>query len=136
MRSDDAGPRGHRGHPRAIGLDDVPPPHRLSRLRVQSRAAAPQDSGNSGGARAGSVDGSPRRVIRAWRSTSLRTSRVPRRRAACAPSRSEEHTSELQSLAYLVCRLLLEKKTTVALDDSAEQESGRALSYSAPPDAI
>src|SRR5687767_15959993 len=25
-------------------------------------------------------------------------------------ARSEEHTSELQSLAYLVCRLLLEKK--------------------------
>src|SRR5205823_6739481 len=31
--------------------------------------------------------------------------RSPRRRG-----RSEEHTSELQSLAYLVCRLLLEKK--------------------------
>src|SRR2546425_4089863 len=31
--------------------------------------------------------------------------RRPRR-----PARSEEHTSELQSLAYLVCRLLLEKK--------------------------
>src|SRR6266404_8533685 len=30
------------------------------------------------------------------------------RRAALR--RSEEHTSELQSLAYLVCRLLLEKK--------------------------
>src|SRR5687767_15528333 len=30
-------------------------------------------------------------------------------------SRSEEHTSELQSLAYLVCRLLLEKKNTTAL---------------------
>src|SRR2546423_7979553 len=29
---------------------------------------------------------------------------------AAAPARSEEHTSELQSLAYLVCRLLLEKK--------------------------
>src|SRR2546425_9631952 len=36
---------------------------------------------------------------------------------ACPPGtsrlddlRSEEHTSELQSLAYLVCRLLLEKK--------------------------
>src|SRR5687767_15532664 len=28
------------------------------------------------------------------------------------PVRSEEHTSELQSLAYLVCRLLLEKKKT------------------------
>src|SRR5687767_15692403 len=27
-----------------------------------------------------------------------------------ATARSEEHTSELQSLAYLVCRLLLEKK--------------------------
>src|SRR3989441_8318037 len=27
--------------------------------------------------------------------------------------RSEEHTSELQSLAYLVCRLLLEKKKTI-----------------------
>src|SRR3989441_10986335 len=29
---------------------------------------------------------------------------------ARSPRRSEEHTSELQSLAYLVCRLLLEKK--------------------------
>src|SRR2546425_1572591 len=29
---------------------------------------------------------------------------------APARHRSEEHTSELQSLAYLVCRLLLEKK--------------------------
>src|SRR2546425_9428113 len=29
--------------------------------------------------------------------------------------RSEEHTSELQSLAYLVCRLLLEKKKTEKL---------------------
>src|SRR2546423_3923231 len=29
--------------------------------------------------------------------------------------RSEEHTSELQSLAYLVCRLLLEKKKTQQL---------------------
>src|SRR2546425_2048829 len=28
-------------------------------------------------------------------------------------SRSEEHTSELQSLAYLVCRLLLEKKKII-----------------------
>src|SRR2546425_3035467 len=37
----------------------------------------------------------------------------PRRgRKAGTPDadRSEEHTSELQSLAYLVCRLLLEKK--------------------------
>src|SRR2546425_2276814 len=35
--------------------------------------------------------------------------------------RSEEHTSELQSLAYLVCRLLLEKKnkTIVAVTNTA-----------------
>src|SRR5687767_4409894 len=30
-----------------------------------------------------------------------------------AEARSEEHTSELQSLAYLVCRLLLEKKKKI-----------------------
>src|SRR2546425_4345737 len=43
--------------------------------------------------------------------------RLARHRGAAAgasrctrTSRSEEHTSELQSLAYLVCRLLLEKK--------------------------
>src|SRR3989441_3454607 len=32
---------------------------------------------------------------------------------AFVSNRSEEHTSELQSLAYLVCRLLLEKKKRV-----------------------
>src|SRR2546425_8126741 len=40
--------------------------------------------------------------------------RLPlRQREQCRDAqilRSEEHTSELQSLAYLVCRLLLEKK--------------------------
>src|SRR5205823_11798413 len=34
-----------------------------------------------------------------------------------ARARSEEHTSELQSLAYLVCRLLLEKHTPRELID-------------------
>src|SRR2546425_5730398 len=34
------------------------------------------------------------------------------RRRFTAEYRSEEHTSELQPLAYLVCRLLLEKKKT------------------------
>src|SRR3712207_8092110 len=33
-------------------------------------------------------------------------------RALVVAVRSEEHTSELQSRQYLVCRLLLEKKTT------------------------
>src|SRR5438046_6203822 len=36
---------------------------------------------------------------------------LPARRVVCDPRRrSEEHTSELQSLTNLVCRLLLEKK--------------------------
>src|SRR3989442_2930147 len=35
-----------------------------------------------------------------------------RRRRPAASSRSEEHTSELQSRPHLVCRLLLEKKKT------------------------
>src|SRR2546425_13218071 len=34
----------------------------------------------------------------------------PPSQVALTEGRSEEHTSELQSLAYLVCRLLLEKK--------------------------
>src|SRR2546425_7770142 len=38
-----------------------------------------------------------------WPRPTTRLGERPRRR-------SEEHTSELQSLAYLVCRLLLEKK--------------------------
>src|SRR3712207_8405083 len=33
------------------------------------------------------------------------------------PGRSEEHTSELQSRQYLVCRLLLEKKKTTSNPD-------------------
>src|SRR3712207_8440967 len=35
------------------------------------------------------------------------------RSATAGRGRSEEHTSELQSRQYLVCRLLLEKKKTV-----------------------
>src|SRR5258706_7228411 len=37
-----------------------------------------------------------------------------------AATRSEEHTSELQSLTNLVCRLLLEKKNTVQRMNAAE----------------
>src|SRR6266404_9412023 len=39
----------------------------------------------------------------------------PASAATCRTIRSEEHTSELQSLAYLVCRLLLEKKKSQEL---------------------
>src|SRR2546425_8908196 len=41
-----------------------------------------------------------------------------RRTRARQHRRSEEHTSELQSLAYLVCRLLLEKKKNISLNTS------------------
>src|SRR5205823_8841384 len=39
---------------------------------------------------------------------------IPLGIVAALKQRSEEHTSELQSLAYLVCRLLLEKKNNQA----------------------
>src|SRR5256714_6189150 len=39
--------------------------------------------------------------------------------------RSEEHTSELQSLAYLVCRLLLEKKKSQLHCNSRARELHR-----------
>src|SRR5229473_7595603 len=51
---------------------------------------------------------STRRRCARWRPTFTRA--FPWTRLPCCWSRSEEHTSELQSLAYLVCRLLLEKK--------------------------
>src|SRR3989441_2436557 len=55
--------------------------------------------------------GNPRRVARAA-AAPLRPHPGDRGRVRGPPhgDRSEEHTSELQSLAYLVCRLLLEKK--------------------------
>src|SRR5690348_17741342 len=43
------------------------------------------------------------------KSKSARNSAFTRRRKS-RPTRSEEHTSELQSPVHLVCRLLLEKK--------------------------
>src|SRR5687767_15492347 len=41
--------------------------------------------------------------------------------------RSEEHTSELQSLAYLVCRLLLEKKKDHASEKLAGEHAADVL---------
>src|SRR2546425_7861710 len=49
-------------------------------------------------------------------------SRIPMQRPAqFKDKRSEEHTSELQSLAYLVCRLLLEKKKRTYQKDPVSQ---------------
>src|SRR3712207_8312919 len=53
----------------------------------------------------------PRR--RAWRRWCCTTSRARGAAWRCPTRRSEEHTSELQSRQYLVCRLLLEKKKEI-----------------------
>src|SRR5687767_1158412 len=54
---------------------------------------------------------------RGWRQSRRRRSLLGRARRRGARARSEEHTSELQSLAYLVCRLLLEKKKIAAREE-------------------
>ena len=54
----------------------------------------------------------------------------------CSVLRSEEHTSELQSLRHLVCRLLLEKKKAVAMQSifmkaiHTFHDAGMPLTYS------
>src|SRR3712207_8989849 len=48
----------------------------------------------------------------------LRPASLRRASLTCCPGRSEEHTSELQSRQYLVCRLLLEKKKTIPDSDT------------------
>src|SRR3712207_7211716 len=52
-----------------------------------------------------------RRLLRGARACGLLRGRLPGRRAGAAGLRSEEHTPELQSRQYLVCRLLLEQKS-------------------------
>src|SRR2546425_9609584 len=49
------------------------------------------------------------------------------RTSATSGNRSEEHTSELQSLAYLVCRLLLEKKKNKNNRDETLEECGNTF---------
>src|SRR5205814_9701118 len=70
------------------------------------------------------LDGLPKKASRPRASVSPSWSARPQKRSSSLPappraitspsrvrlSRSEEHTSELQSLRHLVCRLLLEKK--------------------------
>src|SRR3712207_8303915 len=60
-----------------------------------------------------SLSSGPRRAEQPSTTTfspSTRSSSAPPRRRCTSSTRSEEHTSELQSRQYLVCRLLLEKK--------------------------
>src|SRR2546425_837467 len=69
---------------------EVGPSRRFSRPRAKSSSAARTSR--------------RRTITTAGRASSRSSGRK------YVPPRSEEHTSELQSLAYLVCRLLLEKK--------------------------
>src|SRR5947199_1977773 len=61
---------------------------------------------------------SPLRAARHERHGVLRTGRQSR---STAGERSEEHTSELQSLRHLVCRLLLEKKKNTTESKSSRE---------------
>src|SRR5437763_2299672 len=49
-----------------------------------------------------------------------------------AEYRSEEHTSELQSPMYLVCRLLLEKKKTTDVTNTLRQHGLRFIQRARP----
>src|SRR3712207_7834064 len=52
-------------------------------------------------------------ISRTWEQIASTSSGVSPEATVCPNCRSEEHTSELQSRQYLVCRLLLEKKKTI-----------------------
>src|SRR3712207_7829205 len=64
-------------------------------------------------------------------STRRKARRPPRGRASGAwpcRRRSEEHTSELQSRQYLVCRLLLEKKKRKTVRNHVDADNGHPTS--------
>src|SRR3712207_7237431 len=59
-------------------------------------------------------EGQPVRAARLWgASEAMREALGKPNLSPIERSRSEEHTSELQSRQYLVCRLLLEKKKSI-----------------------
>src|SRR5437879_8137006 len=72
---------------------------------VASRRARARVGSRAGARRLRDVRARRRPLVGVWR-------RRAGGRGADARSRSEEHTSELQSPMYLVCRLLLERKKT------------------------
>src|SRR2546423_3594537 len=79
------------------------------------------------------VRAAPERGLPTWCSRCWMASRLPD-----AGFRSAEHTSELQSLAYLVCRLLLEKKRSpthsLLLQPSCPAPSVRITGLTPRPD--
>src|SRR3712207_8229427 len=71
-------------------------PRRAGRIGTAAPPRTPPPRSPPRGPRRRCPSGSPTRPVPPW--------------TAARPARSEEHTSELQSRQYLVCRLLLEKK--------------------------
>src|SRR3712207_8563400 len=63
--------------------------------------------------RCGRDRGDPRLLLLAFHGARSRRAASSHRRQRAPWKRSEEHTSELQSRQYLVCRLLLEKKKNI-----------------------
>src|SRR5690606_40305674 len=93
-----------------LSLHDALPISGCRRRRSTSASSSARFSGRSrdSGRNSGCVS-SPRRLCRLAASSSA-SSRHHARFHPPSASRSEEHTSELQSRENLVCRLLLEKK--------------------------
>src|SRR3712207_6889197 len=65
------------------------------------------------------LTGEPPQLMVRERLTPDRDQRLRQSRGEVTEARSEEHTSELQSRQYLVCRLLLEKKKKQRFDEPA-----------------
>src|SRR3712207_6920235 len=79
-------------------------------FRSRGPAARPRRGGPDRRAGGTGTPGTGRAGVDAVGRQRVHRRRDPARRAG--GGRSEEHTSELQSRQYLVCRLLLEKKKT------------------------
>src|SRR3989441_7148198 len=86
-------------HPRPPGATTAPPSRVAAAARRPERCGTPRDESGCIPSPSGQRCGCP----------APRGARLLLRQT----TRSEEHTSELQSLAYLVCRLLLEKKKNI-----------------------
>src|SRR2546430_9625338 len=90
----------HRATQRAFFFFNDPAPPEISPLSLHDALPIPPTASSP------APPPTPQRRVTIWAPCGRRrTSRSP------TVSRSEEHTSELQSQSNLVCRLLLEKKT-------------------------
>src|SRR2546425_8805393 len=110
----------HRSSALASGPRPRAGERRRRRPRGPARACEQGSEGHGPGSRRRprARAAEPRRVSRRASIYGRLATVADRRRAP--GGRSEEHTSELQSLAYLVCRLLLEKKKKKKHIDTTE----------------